>query len=253
MDYVLPTSIEALLITALVISPGYLFTIVVRRSVAYAWETSELRLILTTITAGTLIQLLGSPLGTITIVNHYLAGTLLQNLSDLLRWALLVCVGLLILAGALLGWLIARGPVDRVLEIFGLGFYDRTPSAWDYAAQEHDGVWVRIHLKDNQGIIGGKFGQDSFASLDPKRPDIYLQEAWLVDTNGNFVQPIADSLGVWVAHDVMAYAHFLEGSEVSQARHRAGEGVTVIPDTGKRGTRPTSDAGSHPPRATSSC
>ena len=70
-----------------------------RRSVAYAWETSELRLVLTTITAGTLIQLLGSPLGTITIVNHYLAGTLASNLSDLLRWALLVCVALPIVCG----------------------------------------------------------------------------------------------------------------------------------------------------------
>lgn len=224
MDYVLPTSIEALLIIALVISPGYLFTTVMRRSVAYAWETSELRLVLTTITAGTLIQLLGSPLGTITIVNHYLAGTLASNLSDLLRWALLVCVALPIGSGAFIGWLIARPAVDRVLEVFGLGFYDRTPSAWDYAAQEHDGVWVRIHLRDNQGIIAGKFGQDSFASLDPKRPDIYLQEAWVVDEHGNFVTPIVDSLGVWVAHDVMAYAHFLEGSEVP---HRP----PSVPDT----------------------
>ncbi len=221
MDYVLPTSIEALLIIALVLSPGYLFTIVVRRSVAYAWETSELRLVLTTITAGTLIQLLGTPLGTIGIINHYYAGTLMQNLSDLLRWALLVCVALPIVSGAFLGWLIARPQIDRVLERFGLGFYDRTPSAWDYAAQEHDGVWVRIHLKDNQGIIAGKFGQDSFASLDPKRPDIYLQEAWLVDEHGNFVRPIVDSLGVWVAHDVMAYAHFLEGSETPHGKQIA--------------------------------
>lgn len=221
MDYVLPTSIEALLVIALVLSPGYLFTTVVRRSVAYAWETSELRLVLTTITAGTLIQLLGSPLGTITIINHYFAGTLMHNLSDLLVWALLVCVTLPVLSGAFFGWLIARTPVDHVLEKFGLGFYDRTPSAWDYAAQEHDGVWVRIHLKDNQGIIAGKFGQDSFASLDPKRPDIYLQEAWLVDEHGNFVKPIVDSLGVWVAHDVMAYAHFLEGSEAPYANPTA--------------------------------
>lgn len=65
MEYALPTSIEALLIIALILSPGYLFTTTVRRSVAYAWETSELRLVLTTITAGTLIQLLGTPLGTI--------------------------------------------------------------------------------------------------------------------------------------------------------------------------------------------
>lgn len=221
MEYALPTSIEALLIIALILSPGYLFTTVVRRSVAYAWETSELRLVLTTITAGTLIQLLGTPLGTIGLINHYFAGTLMQNLSDLLKWALLVCVALPVLSGAFFGWLIARTPVDHVLEKFGLGFYDRTPSAWDYAAQEHDGVWVRIHLKDNLGIIAGKFGQDSFASLDPKRPDIYLQEAWLVDADGNFVTPVVDSLGVWVAHDVMAYAHFLEGAEEPHAKRAA--------------------------------
>ena len=35
MDYALPTSIEALLIIALIFSPGYLFTIVIHRLVAY--------------------------------------------------------------------------------------------------------------------------------------------------------------------------------------------------------------------------
>lgn len=34
------------------------------------------------------------------------------------------------------------------------------------------------------------------------------------------------------------------------ARHRQGEGVTVIPDTGKRGSRPKTDPSPYPPRPT---
>ncbi len=36
----------------------------------------------------------------------------------------------------------------------------------------------------------------------------------------------------------------------SPVRHRQGEGVTVIPDTGKRGSRPKTDPSPYPPRPT---
>ena len=53
-----------------------------------------------------------------------------------------------------------------------------------------------------------------------------VPERWLVDEHGNFTRPIVDSLGVWIAHDVMAYAHFLEGSETPHGRHTAPDAGT---------------------------
>ncbi len=35
-----------------------------------------------------------------------------------------------------------------------------------------------------------------------------------------------------------------------QSKHRPGEGVTVVPDTGKRGSRPKTDPSPYPPRPT---
>ncbi len=35
-----------------------------------------------------------------------------------------------------------------------------------------------------------------------------------------------------------------------RTKHRPGEGVTVIPDTGKRGSRPKTDPNPYPPRPT---
>ena len=41
-----------------------------------------------------------------------------------------------------------------------------------------------------------------------------------------------------------------DDSQTPPAKHRPGEGVTVIPDTGKRGSRPKSDPSPYPPRPT---
>jgi hypothetical protein len=61
-----------------------------------------------------------------------------------------------------------------------------------------------------------------------------VQEARLVDEHGNFVQPIVvDRLEVWVAPDVMAYAHFLEGAETPRGRQPVPtDGATDDPPAG---------------------
>jgi hypothetical protein len=92
--------------------------------------------------------------------------------------------------------------LDRLLDRIGLGYVDRMPSAWDYVVREPRGSWVKIQLKDGLGIIGGIYGSNSVASLDPRRADVYLEETWQLDEAGNFVGPVIDSQGVWVAHDV---------------------------------------------------
>jgi hypothetical protein len=68
-------------------------------------------------------------------------------------------------------------------------------------------------LRYGKGVIGGKFSDCSFGSLEPNRQDLYLEEAWQLDENGNFVQPFADTIGVWIAHDVMAYVQVFEGED----------------------------------------
>jgi hypothetical protein len=115
---------------------------------------------------------------------------------------------------SLIGW------IDRLLDKIGLGYIDRMPSAWDFVLRQQKPRYIRIHLKDGKGMVGGVYADRSFGSLNPRRADIYLEEAWQLDEDGNFVQAIADSRGIWIAHDVMAYVHLLEREEEPDATQR---------------------------------
>ena len=48
-----------------------------------------------------------------------------------------------------------------------------------------------------------------------------MEEAWILDIEGNFLEPIPTSQGVWISHDVMAYVHFLEGSDLPNVQHKS--------------------------------
>ena len=208
-----PTTIEALVIIALVLSPGYIFTQVTRRLIAHIPESTDLRLLLTIITYGTVIQALAFPLWTNRILGFYLDDRLRQHQSETFLWAIGVCLLLPVALGLLLGWLIQTAPVEAVLSRIGLGFVDRTPSAWDYAMDQPEGSWVKVRLKDDGGEIAGLFGRLSFASLDPNRADVYFEQVWRLDGFGTFVEPVPGSEGVWIAHDVIASIEFLSRPE----------------------------------------
>jgi hypothetical protein len=74
------------------------------------------------------------------------------------------------------------------------------PKPWDYvfggyATKKRD-FWIIVHLNDGSRI-GGKFGQSSYASSYPEEEQLYLQEIYAVDENGNFDQaPLPNSEGM---------------------------------------------------------
>jgi hypothetical protein len=205
-----PTTIEALVIIALVLSPGYVFTQIARRFIAHVPESTDVRFLLTIITVGTFIQAVAFPFWTSSILRYYVNDQLLRHEREVFLWAVLVCFVLPLVLGIAVGWLTLLKPVDKALDKIGLGYVDRMPSAWDYIVRKPRGAYVRVHLRDGLGMVGGVFGDQSLASLDPKRADLYLQEAWRLDDEGNFVDPLLDSRGVWIAHDVLAYVEFLK-------------------------------------------
>jgi hypothetical protein len=167
-----PATIEALVIIALVLSPGYIFTQVTRRLIAHVPEAIDLRLLLTIITYGTVLQALAFPLWTGRILGYYLDGQLRQHQGETFLWAGAVCLLFPVALGLFVGWLVQVGPVETILDRIGLGYVDRTPSTWDYAMEQPEGSWVKVRLKDGGGEIAGLFGRLSFASLDPNRADV---------------------------------------------------------------------------------
>jgi hypothetical protein len=53
---------------------------------------------------------------------------------------------------------------------------------------------VIVHLKTGK-LVGGYFGHDSYASVEPQSGHIYLSELWTLDRKGAFVAPVPDSKG----------------------------------------------------------
>jgi hypothetical protein len=53
---------------------------------------------------------------------------------------------------------------------------------------------VIVHLKNGK-LVGGYFGPESFASVEPDSGHIYLEALWKVDRNGRFTTAVAGSKG----------------------------------------------------------
>jgi len=83
------------------------------------------------------------------------------------------------------------------------------PRAWDYYFALGDYCYVLIHLK-NEKLIGGLFGENSFVSSFPNTPDIYLEEVWRVNKNGEFLERIEDTRGMWIDREFFNYIEFFE-------------------------------------------
>lgn len=208
----LPTSIEALIIIALVVSPGYVFTQIARRSIAHIQEPTDLRFLLTIITAGLGIQLLFFPLYTRYVVSWYVSGTLLDHQVGMFIWVLIVCFVAPFGLGAFAGKAVSWAPIEKVLDAIGLGYTDRMPSAWDYVIRQKGSRYVRVHLKDGR-LVGGVYHTSSLASSDPGRPDLYSEQAWQLTEAGEFVKAFSGTSGVWISHETMDHVYFYFGED----------------------------------------
>ena len=72
------------------------------------------------------------------------------------------------------------------------------PRAWDVMA--YGAVTSRfVRIKTESGeYYGGWFGGTSYISTYPHERDIFIEAQWKMGVDGAFVEPIEDSLGLWV-------------------------------------------------------
>jgi hypothetical protein len=79
---------------------------------------------------------------------------------------------------------------------------------WDYVFGKRQAFWTIVHLKDGRKI-GGRYDTNSFASSNPAEEQIYLEELWELDEEGNFIKPIARSRGMIIlGKEIMAVEFF---------------------------------------------
>ena len=91
-------------------------------------------------------------------------------------------------------------------------FIHPIPKAWDYYFSKRKPCYVLIHLKNGE-LIGGYLGGKSFASSFPNVEDIYLEQVWKVNKNGEFQNMIESTNGLWICKDNFNYIEFFQGKE----------------------------------------
>ena len=125
-------------------------------------------------------------------------------------WAWLLALATLVAAPALWPFLAHR--LLRCAERKRL-ISPQSRTAWDDFFVSHpDGVWVQAFLTDGN-VVGGIFGQESFASSYPEPGHIYIQELWKIDPEGDFVAPEIGHPGILLRPDDYRYVKVFSGDE----------------------------------------
>lgn len=200
-----PTSIEALTIIALVIAPGYILLWVMQQAIQQSSQQSDIEVLVSTVAAGVVVNTIVFPLLGRLVLRNYQNGTLLNHVWLITGWAALTIFLVPVGLGLGSSWLINR--YSGALSPIGLDPVSRVPHAWDYALRRPEGYYVQVWLKNDQ-VVAGIYADDSFASTDRDRADLFLQQSWILDGDGDFWQPIPNSAGVWISHDCISRIEF---------------------------------------------
>jgi hypothetical protein len=66
--------------------------------------------------------------------------------------------------------------------------------AFDFAFRGRRARWVIVHLSDGR-LVGGYFGLNSYATVEPQTGHLYIEELWNLDDRGRFLSAIPGSRG----------------------------------------------------------
>jgi hypothetical protein len=72
------------------------------------------------------------------------------------------------------------------------------PRGWDHAAFGADEPRFARVLTHTGVYVGGWYGPGSYSSTFPYDKDIFISNQWRMGSDGAFIEPMPDSLGVWV-------------------------------------------------------
>lgn len=237
----IPTSVEAITVIVLIFIPGYIFLQFTKGAVAFVPQTVDARYFFAVITWGGLIHV-AAVYWTAPIIGWYQNDQFDEHMAYVFVWAILTLVVGPLGAGILGAWFIQLPWIDKALGLIAMDYVSRTPSAWNYAVKAGP-RWVKVHLKDGT-VIGGVYEDSSFAD-DTDEQDLFLERVYNLTDTGDFADPVQNTAGVWIPHDVMSHVMFFgpgQGGEthaeengVSGSETEAGLGTKG--DSAKRESR----------------
>uniref|UniRef100_UPI0019CF7859 DUF6338 family protein n=1 Tax=Pseudomonas viridiflava TaxID=33069 RepID=UPI0019CF7859 len=69
--------------------------------------------------------------------------------------------------------------------------------------------WVRVRVGVDEWV-GGRFADQSYFSTYPEPRDLFIEEPWKMSADGEFIEKVPNSAGVWVAiqaHYIVEWIH----------------------------------------------
>ncbi|MEA2409072.1 MAG: hypothetical protein QOE69_3191 [Thermoleophilaceae bacterium] len=196
-----PETGTAIVVLAVFVLPGFVTLLIRERTHAIKGEDTAFERLLGALYYSALIY--SAAIGTGLLFG--LARADLQEFADG-GWSLVEYfgVGLLLtlvlpLTLAYLGLLWQRSSTVRpaVLKVLKVSAAHSTPSGWDHFFGQNSPALVRATLTDGR-VVGGYFGDESFAGYSDHHEDLFLERRWELDKDAWFVRPAEQSIGVWV-------------------------------------------------------
>lgn len=242
----MPSTLEALIIIAVITSPGYITLQLIGRFSPVRRETNDLRILLPSISAGIFIHLLASfwSLRLLAIYQRPAPNGGVEAMRDngweLMGWGFSVLIALPVGLGLLGGFVQNARRVDQALDHIGAGYVDRIPTAWEYVYRLDRAGFVKIHLADG-GVVGGRYSSSSFAGDDmqDERPaDLYIEDQWFLTPEGAFDASIPHNWGIWVAAGQIVRIEYFDEEPDSPAQ----EEINDDPDTITAGSSEPAEA-----------
>lgn len=190
----MPTTAEALTVVLLAIVPGYLARTAWSRGKTYTPPATDLTIVIQSIAASVVIQLLVAPLTIAWIVSSY------QTLGNE-PWRVAVWIATTLVAAIVAGYLF--GQVTNFFPSIKTDWIrdaliPTLPTIWDVTQFEGaiPSLCVLVLEYVDGRRVGGAFAAHSKALTSPQRHGLFLEEEWGVGDDGIPTTPIANSGGI---------------------------------------------------------
>lgn len=96
----------------------------------------------------------------------------------------------------------------RSMKFFQKNAPHPTPRAWDYVFAQKKVYFVLVTLSDGTKLAG-EYSERSFTSSYPEEPQIFLEKAWAVSSDGGFERERNQSEGILIlAKDIQSLEFF---------------------------------------------
>lgn len=132
----------------------------------------------------------------------FIAESTLKKDYELFYYVIYVCIILLLPIAIAFSWYKIRNtePIKKRA-------HHPIGKPWDYVFSKREWYWTIVTLKDGSKVAG-KYGSKSFSSSNPESEQIYLEEAWLLNSDGGFERPTSQTKGIIIVSDIQTVELF---------------------------------------------